>query len=141
MLKNNQVLDLEQETSKPTVDFGSIFLNNDRILVRFKKPNLTPKEGIYIPYSQHGEIFHQGYAIRIGPGYPSPSFDDPSSKDSILEKNKETKGSYIPLQFKEGDLLMFSTKEAIEILIDGEHYYIIRDQDIEFLVRDNDLFN
>ncbi len=144
MVKKNQQLDSDQEIlfeKKPTIDFESIFLNNDRVLVRYKKNNENPKEGVFVPLGQLGTKFYQGYVIKIGPGYPVPSFEEESSKDSILDKTKEIKGSHIPLQFRPGDLVVFDSKEVIDLLIDGEHYFIIKDQDVEMFIRDKDLFN
>ncbi len=124
---------------RKTIEFDNIILNNDRILVSFKSQPKDIRKGIYVPYDNNSS-FKQGYVIKVGPGYPSPSFEDESLKDKFLDENK-SKPKYIPLQFEPGDLIVFDSKLGVELIIDGEHYYIVKDQEVEIIYRDKDLFN
>jgi len=47
---------------------------------------------------------------------------------------------YIPLQAKIGDLAIFLQKDAIEILFENEKYFIVPQNSILLLERDDGLF-
>jgi chaperonin GroES len=48
---------------------------------------------------------------------------------------------YVPLQAKEGDLAIFMQKGAIEIVYDGDKYFIVPQHSILLLERDDQLFD
>jgi len=79
-----------------------------------------------------------GYVIRVGPGYPIP-LPGESDMDSWKKPDEEIK--YIPLQARVGDLAIFLQKGAIEIVYNDEKYFIVPQQSILLLERDEELFD
>jgi hypothetical protein len=75
----------------------------------------------------------QGYVIKTGPGYaiPVPVDDEPWKAGADLVK-------YIPLQAREGDLAIFLLSGATEILYSGEKYFIVPQNAILMLEREED---
>lgn len=76
----------------------------------------------------------QGYIIKAGPGYaiPMPVEDEPW-------KAEEEKIKYLPLQAKEGDLAIFLLSAAIQVMYEGDKYFIVPQSAILMLERDEDL--
>jgi chaperonin GroES len=84
----------------------------DRILLRpiSDMPEKT-KSGIIIPETISKEKPEQGVVIAVGPG----KYDD---------------GKLEPLTVKKGDVVLFSKYGYDEIKIDGEEYFILREDNI-----------
>ena len=109
----------------------------DRILIKPRKISNKTKAGLYLPPGyQEKEDIQTGYVVRCGPGYPIPV---PAENDESW-KQAENQIRYIPLQAKEGDLAIFLQKGAIEILFNEEKYFIVPQNSILLLERDEELF-
>ncbi len=110
----------------------------DRVLIKPKTLNNKTKSGLFLPpgYKEREEI-RTGYVIKVGPGYPIPA----SNEEEEPWKRNEESIRYIPLQAREGDLAIFLQKGAIEIVYDDEKYFIVPQQSILLLERDEELFD
>ena len=76
--------------------------------------------------------------MKVGPGYPISQ-----TSDDVNEawKGVEEKVKYIPLQVKEGDLAIFLQKGAVEVVYEDEKYFIVPQNLILMVVRDEELFH
>jgi chaperonin GroES len=83
----------------------------DRILVKRVEEETTTKGGIIIPDSAK-EKPAEGRVVAVGNGKLG---DD---------------GKRIPLELKEGDLVLFGKYSGTEVKIEGEEYMIMREDDI-----------
>lgn len=115
-----------------------VIVVGDRVLIKQKALENKTKSGLYLPpgYKEKEEV-RSGYIVKAGPGYPIPL---PGEEIDEPWKNQEDKVKYIPLQAKEGDLAVFLYKGAVEIVIDGEKYFIVSQHSILLLERDEELF-
>jgi chaperonin GroES len=118
---------------------SKLIVVGDRVLIKPKKMSNKSKAGLLLPpgYQEKEEI-QVGYVMKCGPGYPipfSPDDDNEPWQESV-EKIK-----YIPLQVKEGDLAIFLQKSAIEIIFNDEKYFIVPQNSILLLERDETLFD
>ncbi|MFM8912643.1 MAG: co-chaperone GroES [Flammeovirgaceae bacterium] len=108
----------------------------DRVLIRPVKESDRTDSGLYLPPSvQEKEKIQRGYVIKVGPGYPLPM---PADEDDLW-KGKEESIKYLPLQAQEGDLAIFLQKGAIEVMYEGEKYFIVTQASILMLDREEDL--
>jgi co-chaperonin GroES (HSP10) len=109
----------------------------DRVLIKPKKMSNKSKAGLFLPpgYQEKEEI-QTGFVVKTGPGYPVPL---PSDENESWKKNEEIV-RYIPLQAKEGDLAIFLQKGAIEIIFNDEKYFIVSQNSILLLERDEEIF-
>lgn len=108
----------------------------DRVLVKPSTPHERTESGLYLPPGvQDREKVQQGYVIKTGPGYaiPIPAAEDESWKPA------DEKVKYIPLQAREGDLAIFLLSGSTEVLYQGEKYFIVPQQAILMLEREEDL--
>ena len=109
----------------------------DKVLIKPKSFSEKTNSGLYLPPGiQEKEQVRSGYVMKVGPGYPIPL---PSDVDEPW-KNTEDKIKYIPLQAKVGDLAIFLQRDAIEVLYEGEKYFIVPQHAILLLERDEGLF-
>ncbi len=109
----------------------------DRILIKPKSFSEKTNTGLYLPPGiQEKEQVRSGYVIKVGPGYPIPMAGDDESWKKSDEQIK-----YIPLQAKEGDLAIFLSRDAVEVVYENEKYFIVHQNAILLLERDEDLFN
>jgi len=83
----------------------------DRILVKRVEEETTTKGGIIIPDSAK-EKPAEGKVMAVGNGKAG---DD---------------GKRIPLEIKEGDLILFGKYSGTEVKIEGEEYLIMREDDV-----------
>jgi chaperonin GroES len=83
----------------------------DRILVKRVEEETTTKGGIIIPDSAK-EKPAEGKVMAVGNGKTG---DD---------------GKRIPLEIKEGDVILFGKYSGTEVKIEGEEYLIMREDDI-----------
>ncbi|MBD8489869.1 co-chaperone GroES [Echinicola sp. CAU 1574] len=108
----------------------------DRVLIKPKKATEKTSSGLYLPPGvQEKEKVQQGYIIKAGPGYPIPMHveeDEPW-------KEKEENIRYVPLQAKEGDLAIFLLNGAHEVIYEGEKFYIVSQNAILMLEREEEL--
>ncbi len=114
-----------------------LIIVGDKILLKPKKPSEQTKSGLYLPAGVHErEKVQSGYVMKTGPGYPIPM----PAEDDEPWKEKEEQIRYIPLQAKEGDVAIFLQKGAIEVVYEGEKYFIVPQSSILMLEREDDLF-
>lgn len=108
----------------------------DRVLIKPAKQNNKTESGLYLPPGvQEKEKIQSGYVIKVGPGYPLPL---PADDDDIW-KGKEEQVKYLPLQAQESDLAIFLQKGAIEVMYEGEKYFIVPQASILMLEREEEL--
>lgn len=114
-----------------------IIVVGDRVLIKPKKMSEQTSSGLYLPPGvQEKEKIQSGYIMKVGPGYPIPM----PAEDDEPWKDKDEQIKYIPLQTKEGDLAIFLQRGAIEIIYEGEKYFIVPQSSILMIERDDDLF-
>lgn len=112
-----------------------LIIIGDRLLIKPTRPDEKTASGLYLPPGvQEKEKVQQGYIIKAGPGYaiPMPVEDEPW-------KAEEEKIKYLPLQAKEGDLAIFLLSAAIQVMYEGDKYFIVPQSAILMLERDEDL--
>jgi len=117
---------------------GNIIIVGDKVLIKPKSPTDKTKSGLFLPLGvQEKEVVQSGYVMKVGPGYPIPI-----SSEDIEEswKKADEKINYIPLQTREGDLAIYLQKGAVEVLYEGEKYFVVSQHSILMLEREDDLF-
>jgi chaperonin GroES len=108
----------------------------DRVLIKPTKQSEKTESGLYLPPGvQEKEKIQSGYVIKVGPGYPLPL---PADEDDMW-KGKEDSVKYLPLQAQNGDLAIFLQRGAIEVIYEGEKYFIVPQSSILMLEREEDL--
>lgn len=109
-----------------------IIVVGDRVLIRPSEAADRTKSGLFLPAGyQDKEPVFSGYILKCGPGYPLPNMDDNESWTG-----RDTSAKYLPLQVQPGDLALFLSKNAIEIKYNGEKYFIVPQNAILLVERD-----
>ncbi len=120
----------------PDNKLKKIIIVGDRVLIRPMKESERTESGLYLPPGvQEKEKIQRGYVIKVGPGYPLPLPTD----DDDLWKGTEERVRYLPLQAQEGDLAIFLQKGAVEVMYEGEKYFIVPQASILMLEREEEL--
>lgn len=120
----------------PDNKLKKIIIVGDRVLIRPMKESERTESGLYLPPGvQEKEKIQRGYVIKVGPGYPLPL---PTDEDELW-KGAEERVKYLPLQAQEGDLAIFLQKGAIEVMYEGEKYFIVPQASILMLEREEEL--
>lgn len=135
---NTRAYFLVIESMKITADnkLKKLIVVGDRVLIKPAKQSEKTESGLYLPPGvQEKEKIQSGYVIKVGPGYPLPL---PADEDEVW-KGKEEQVKYLPLQAQEGDMAIFLQKGAIEVIYEGEKYYIVPQASILMLEREEDL--
>ena len=118
-------------------DLKKLIVVGDRVLIKPKSPQQKTKSGLYLPPGvQEKEKIQAGYVLKVGPGYPIPAITD--NDEPWKDKSDELK--YVPLQPKEGDMVVYLQNSAYEIEFNKEKYVIVSHSAILLLVRDDGLF-
>lgn len=109
----------------------------DRLLIKPLSLSKKTKGGLFLPpgYSEKEEI-QTGFVVKAGPGYPIPVSPD---NDESWKPKSEDNIRYIPLQAREGDLAIFLQKGAIEIVYNDEKYFIVSQQSVLLIEREEGL--
>jgi co-chaperonin GroES (HSP10) len=108
----------------------------DRVLIKPRKASDKTESGLFLPPGvKEQEKVQYGYVMKTGPGYPIPL---PTDEDEPW-KDREEQIKYIPLQAKEGDLAIYLQKGAFEVMYEGEKYYIVSQNALLMLEREEDL--
>ena len=120
------------------VKLKKLIVVGDRVLIKPKKISNKTKAGLFLPpgYQEKEEI-QTGFVVKIGPGYPILM---PSDDVNESWKKNDEKIKYVPLQAKEGDLAIFLQKGAIEIIFNDEKYFIVSQNSILLLEREEEMF-
>lgn len=119
----------------PDNKLKKLIVIGDRVLIKPARPDERTSSGLYLPPGvQEKEKVQQGYVIKTGPGYalPVPVEDEPW-------KQAEEQVKYLPLQALEGDLAIFLLSGATEVEYASEKYFIVPQQAILLLEREEDL--
>lgn len=111
-----------------------ILVVGDRVLIQPGDPTHKTKSGLYLPagYQEQEEI-RSGYILKCGPGYALPSADEGESWNPHQQEPR-----YLPLQVRQGDWALFVQKHAVEIKYEGEKYFIVPQNAILLVERDED---
>lgn len=113
-----------------------IIIVGDRVLIKPLKPEERTASGLFLPPGvEEKEKVRQGYVIKVGPGYPIPLLAD---EDDVW-KGREDKVKYVPLQAHEGDLAIFLQNASTEVIYNNEKYFIVPQNAILMLEREEDL--
>ncbi|MGV3765065.1 MAG: co-chaperone GroES [Chitinophagaceae bacterium] len=119
----------------PDNKFKKIIVIGDRVLIRLTTASEKTPSGLYLPPGvQEKEKVQQGYVIKTGPGYAIPM---PVESESWRPEEEQVK--YVPLQAKEGDLAIFLLNAATEVMYENEKYYIVPQNAILMLEREEEL--
>ena len=114
----------------------NLIIVGDRVLIKPKSLNDKTKTGLYLPPGvQEKEVVQSGYVMKVGPGYPVPQVGDELDESW---KSTDEKVKYVPLQVKEGDLAVFLQKGSIEVLYKDEKYFIVPQNQILMVEREDD---
>ncbi len=120
----------------PDNKLKKLIVVGDRVLIKPVRQSDRTESGLYLPPGvQEKEKIQSGYVIKVGPGYPLPL---PADEDEIW-KGREEQVKYLPLQAQEGDLAIFLQKGAIEVIYEGEKYFIVPQSSILMLEREEEL--
>ncbi|RMG73075.1 MAG: co-chaperone GroES [Bacteroidetes bacterium] len=115
-----------------------LIIIGDRVLIRPRSQTEKTQSGLYLPPGVlEKEKVQSGWVMKTGPGYPIPL---PTEEAEPWQEVQETT-RYIPLQARPGDLAIFLQKGAHEVLYEGEKYYVVPQQAILMLERDETLFD
>lgn len=113
----------------------NLIIIGDRVLIRPSKNAEKSSGGLYLPPGiQEKEKVQQGYVVKVGPGYAIPL----PQEDEAWKGDEETV-KYVPLQVHEGDLAIFLMSGVSEVYYSGEKYYIVSQNAILMLEREEDL--
>jgi co-chaperonin GroES (HSP10) len=123
--------------ANPANKLKNLIVVGDRLLIKPVKEDSKTKGGLLLPPGyQEKEDVQSGYVIKVGPGYPIPL----PAEDMESWKGQEEQIKYIPLQAREGDKAIFMQKGAVEVIFEGEKYFIVPQHSILLLERDDSLF-
>lgn len=119
-------------------DLEKFIVVGDRVLIKPKSPQEKTKSGLYLPPGvQEKEKIHDGYVLKVGPGYPIPAVQE--ADEPWKDRAEEVK--YVPLQPKSGDLAVYLQNSGYEIEFNKERYVIVPHSAILLLIRDSSLFD
>jgi len=119
-------------------DLEKFIVVGDRVLIKPKSPMEKTKSGLYLPPGvQEKEKIHDGYVLKVGPGYPIPAIQE--ADEPWKDRAEEVK--YVPLQPKTGDLAVYLQNSGYEIEFNKERYVIVPHSAILLLIRDSSLFD
>jgi co-chaperonin GroES (HSP10) len=120
----------------PDNKLKKLIVVGDRVLIKPVRQSDRTESGLYLPPGvQEKEKIQSGYVIKVGPGYPLPL---PADEDELW-KGRDEQVKYLPLQAQEGDLAIFLQKGAIEVMYEGEKYFIVPQSSILMLEREEEL--
>lgn len=120
----------------PDNKIKKLIIVGDRVLIKPLKADDRTASGLFLPPGvQEKEKVRQGHIVKVGPGYPLPS---PMDEDDAW-KGRSSEIKYLPLQAKEGDLALFLLNASTEVMYRSEKYFIVPQQAILMLEREEDL--
>ncbi|KJP87187.1 hypothetical protein AK88_03103 [Plasmodium fragile] len=90
----------------------------DRILISKIIPKTTTKSGLFLPESAT-EPSYTGKVLAVGPGRITSN------------------GSKVPPSVKEGDVVVLPEYGGSSLKIDGEEFFVYRDDDIVGIIKDH----
>lgn len=120
-----------------TSTLEKLIIIGDRLLIKPRTQQDRTDSGLFLPPGvRDKEKIQSGYVMKVGPGYPlpMPTEDEPW-------KDQQDTIKYIPLQPREGDLAIFLQKSAYEVVYQGEKYFIVPQNAILMLERDENFLD
>lgn len=118
----------------PDNKWKKLVIIGDRVLIKPTHAHDRTASGLYLPPGvQEKEKVQQGYVIKTGPGYAIPV---PVENESWKAEEEQVK--YVPLQAREGDLAIFLVSGATEVMYEDEKYFIVPQNAILMLEREED---
>lgn len=119
-----------------TPNLQKLVIIGDRILIKPRTQQDRTDSGLFLPPGvRDKEKIQSGYVMKVGPGYPLPlPTEDEPWKDHVDSIK------YIPLQPREGDLAIFLQKNAYEVVYQKEKYFIVPQNAILMIEREDDLY-
>ena len=115
-----------------TNNIDKLIVVGDRVLIKPNDAVDRTSSGLYLPAGyKDKENIQSGYILKCGPGYPLPSMDEGESWNHQKDAPR-----YLPLQVQPGDLAIFLQKNAIEIKYNNEKYFIVPQNAILLVERD-----
>ncbi len=118
-------------------ELDKLIIIGDRLLIKPRNQAEMTESGLFLPPGvQEKEKVQSGYVMKIGPGYPIPT---PTEDEPWKEPQDNIK--YIPLQAQPGDLALFLQKGAYEVIYGGEKYFIVPQNAVLMLERDESLYD
>lgn len=112
-----------------------VIVVGDRVLIKPAKHSDKSSGGLYLPPGvREKEKVQKGYVVKTGPGYALPV----PAEEGESWKPEDEQVKYVPLQAQEGDMALFLLSAAIEISYDGEKYFIVPQNAILMLEREED---
>jgi|YNPMSStandDraft_2_1061718.scaffolds.fasta_scaffold13491_3 co-chaperonin GroES (HSP10) len=101
------------------LDLSRLFVVGNQALVRPKSENEMTQGGIILPPGVQESIpVMRGWVLKTGPGLALPQF-------MPKPEWEEDEPYYLPMQVKEGDLIIFLQKKAIEIEYQNERLFVV----------------
>ncbi len=111
----------------------NLIVVGDRVLIEPSMVTKKTKGGLLLPAGyQEKEEVQTGYIIKCGPGPPLPSSGEGEDWNPA---DKEPR--YLPLQVKPGDMAIYMAKNAIEIKYDSKKYFIVPQNAILMVERED----
>ena len=112
-------------------DIDKLIVVGDRVLIEPAIATHKTKGGLLLPAGyQEKEEIQTGYIVKVGPGYPLPSDEGEAWQPG--DKGPR----YLPLQVQAGDMAIFMLKNAVELKYDGKKYFIVPQNGILMVERD-----
>jgi len=119
------------------VKLDKLIIIGDRVLIRPRSDSDKTTSGLFLPPGVlEKEDIRTGYVMKTGPGYPIPVPNE--EHEPWKEPQEDIK--YVPLQIREGDLAIFLQKGAYEVIYEGVKFYIVPQNAILMVERDEELF-
>lgn len=114
------------------INIDKLIVIGDRVLIQPAVATRKTKGGLLLPAGyQEKEEIQTGYILKCGPGYPLPG--DGGDEDW---KPGDHEPRYLPLQVRQGDMAIFMLKNAVEIKYEGEKFYIVPQNGILMVERE-----
>ncbi len=113
-------------------NIDKLLVIGDRVLIEPAVATHKTKGGLLLPAGyQEKEEIQTGYIVKCGPGYPLPG---DGADEEWNPADREPR--YLPLQVKAGDMAIFMLKNAVELKYDGKKYFIVPQNGILMVERE-----
>jgi co-chaperonin GroES (HSP10) len=110
-----------------------VIVSGDRVLVSPSSPEERTRSGLYLPESAaDGRRVSGGWVEAVGPGYPIPT----RTESSEPWKPSSEPVRYIPLQVSKGDFVLYVSKSAWEIRLEGQKHFVVPNSAVLLILRE-----
>lgn len=112
-----------------------MIVTGDRLLVSPVSPEERTRSGLYLPESAiDGKKVTSGWVEAVGPGYPIPQ---PVDDTEPWKSSSEITPRYFPLQAVKGDFVLYVSKSAYEINLEGKKYFVVPNGAVLVILRED----